>query len=316
MRVNCGSVVRVSAPAKAGYPGAMLLRLAALASYGSLALMGARRVRRQIGAVSLVSFRLGPADGEPWLLLHGMGSIAGSWAPVIGPMRRGNRLLIPELSGLGGTRAPGGGIAIAHSSEVLAGLLEAELGRSPARPATVVGLSLGGWMAVRLALARPDLVSRLALIDAGGYRHQDWDRIQKLVDLADLEGVDRLYRALFVRTPWVFRHSRPSFLKAYTSRGVRSILRDTTEADTFDDGALARLALPVLLLWGEKDGLFQVEAARAMAAALPQARLEVIPGCGHALHLECPRQLAEALLRFHRAAPATPSPRSARPETA
>jgi pimeloyl-ACP methyl ester carboxylesterase len=297
----------------------MLLRLAALSSYGLLALQGARRVRREIGPVSLVSWRLGPADGEPWLLLHGLGSVAGSWARVTGPLCRGGgrggrhqlRLLIPELSNLGGTRAPGGGVAIGRSPEVLAGLLEAELG---GRPVTVVGLSLGGWMAVRLALARPDLVSRLALIDAGGYRHQDWDRIQELVNLSDLAGVDRLYGALFMRTPWVFRRSRETFLAAYTSRGVKSILSDTTEDDTYDDNDLARLRMPVGLIWGERDGLFQLETARAMLAALPCARLEVLAGYGHAVHLECPRQLAEALLRFRQATAAAPA--LSRPETA
>ena len=55
-------------------------------------------------------------------------------------------------------------------------------------------------------------------------------------------------------------------------------------------------------LWGEKDGLFTLATARAMAAELPNARLEVLPGVGHAIHIECPRQLAAALQRFRRAA--------------
>jgi 3-oxoadipate enol-lactonase len=290
----------------------MLLRCAAAASNLSLRLMGARRVRREIPPASIVLYRLGPPDGEPWLLLHGMGSIAGSWVQVIGEMRRDCRLLVPELSQLGGTRAPGGGIGVANAADYLARLLEAELGRSPR--ATVAGLSLGGWMAVRLALARPDLVARLVLIDAGGYRHQDWDRIQQLVTVSDLAGVDRLYGEMFVRTPWILRHSRQGFLRSYTSPGVLRVLTDTTEDDVFDDADLARLTMPTALIWGERDGLFQLETARAMAAALPQARLEVVPDCGHALHLECPGRLAAALQRF-RQATSLPAP-LVRPETA
>lgn len=290
----------------------MLLRCAAAASNLSLRLMGARRVRREIPPASIVLYRLGPPDGEPWLLLHGMGSIAGSWVQVIGGLRRDCRLLVPELSHLGGTRAPGGGIGIANAGDYLSRLLEAELGPSPR--ATVAGLSLGGWMAVRLALARPDLVARLVLIDAGGYRHQDWDRIKELVTLSDLAGVDRLYGEMFVRTPWILRYSRQGFLRSYTSPGVLRVLTDTTEADAYDDADLARLTMPTVLIWGERDGLFQLETARAMAAALPQARLEVVPGCGHALHLECPGRLAAALQRF-RQATSLPAP-LVRPETA
>lgn len=279
----------------------MLLRCAAAASNLSMRLMGARQVRREIPPASIVLYRLGPPEAEPWLLLHGMGSIAGSWVRVLGALRRDCRLLVPELSNLGGSRVPGGGIGVANAADYLGRLLEAELGiGGRTRPVTVVGLSLGGWMAVRLALARPDLVARLVLVDAGGYRHQDWDRIQQLVAVADLADVDRLYSQMFVRAPWVLRRSRQGFLRAYTSPGVRRVLTDTTEADTFEDADLARLTMPTALIWGEHDGLFQLSTARAMAAALPQARLEVIPNCGHAVHLECPERLAAALQRFRR----------------
>ena len=66
--------------------------------------------------------------------------------------------------------------------------------------------------------------------------------------------------------------------------------------------------MPTALIWGEQDGLFTVEAARAMAAALPHATLEVLPGCGHALHLECRAGMVAAIQRFRRAAPAAARP--------
>ena len=69
---------------------------------------------------------------------------------------------------------------------MLADLLRRELA---GEPATVVGLSLGGWLAVRLALAEPSLVSRLILIDAGGYREQDWEAIRELVTVESEEDV-------------------------------------------------------------------------------------------------------------------------------
>jgi pimeloyl-ACP methyl ester carboxylesterase len=239
----------------------VLLRLFNLAVSLYLRLLGARRRMLEIGQVSLVYYVIGPADGEPWVLLHGLGSVAAMWSPEMRRLRRSCRVLVPELSILGGTRCPGDGLAIAPALPVLAALLDREL---PGRPVTLAGLSLGGWMAVRFALRHPERVARLVLIDAGGYRRQNWQRIQKLVTVDDRAGVDRLYRAMFVRIPLLLR-------------------------------------LPALVVWGEKDGLFTAATGRRIAAALPGARLEILSGCGHAPHLEQPRALLAAIERFRRA---------------
>jgi pimeloyl-ACP methyl ester carboxylesterase len=279
----------------------MLMRFLARATARYLRLLGARRKRLrcvgQGGPVSLVYYEIGPRDGEPWVLLHGLGAVAASWVPVMAGLRRGCRMLVPELSSLGGTECPDKGLGIGASVEAVTALIGEEFGD---RPVTLVGLSLGGWAAVRLALAHPERISRLVLIDAGGYRDQDWDKIQSLVTIEDLAGVDRLYPALFVRVPWVMRVSRAVFLQAYTSPSVKNVLAGLTEADTFDDADLARLAMPTEVIWAEHDGLFTLATARAMAAALPNAHLQVLPGCGHAAHLECPRALVDALQRFRR----------------
>ncbi len=264
-----------------------------------LRLLGARRGQLRKGCVSLVYYEIGPRDGEPWVLLHGLGSVAAGWGPVMRALRQGCRMIVPELSALGGTRCPGEGLGIIPAVEILTELLRKKFG---GRPVTVAGLSLGGWIAVRLALAHPEQVSRLVLIDAGGYREQDWETIQSLVTVQDLAGVDRLYPALFARVPWLMRVSRTGFLKAYTSPSVKNVLAGLTEDDTFDDADLARLRMPVELIWGDRDGLFTVETARTMAAALPDARLQVLSGRGHALHLECPGDLVAALQRLRRAA--------------
>ena len=277
----------------------MLLSSFTLATALVLLFLGARRKRLPLGDEVTIAYTvLGPRDGEPWLLLHGLGSVGSSWLPVLSALRRECRLIVPELSALGGTRSPGGGLNLRQGPAALARLLETEL---DGRPATVCGLSLGGWMAVRLALARPDLVSRLVLIDGGGYLHQDWARVQELVKVTDVAGVSRLYAALFVRAPWILRHSKAAFLAAYTSPGVKTILNETERRDAFDDADLARIEVPAGLIWGEHDGLFPVATAEAMARALPTASLTVIPGCGHALHWDCPERLVAAIQKFRRA---------------
>ncbi|HXO41456.1 MAG TPA: alpha/beta hydrolase [Thermoanaerobaculia bacterium] len=277
---------------------------------------GARRRRLRDGEVSLVYYvleprrwgrwrRRGVGPAEPWLMLHGLGSVAASWGRVLYALRRDCRLVVPELSALGGTRAPGGWLGLELGARLLARLIEEELGGGPV---TLAGLSMGAWMAMRLAQTRPELIARLVLIDAAGYRNQDWDRIGKLVRVQDLDGVDRLYGAMFRKAPWVMRRSRRTFLQAYTSPPVRHLLASLGEPDTYRDRDLKLLTMPVALIWGEHDGLFGLDAARAMAAALPRSRLYVLRDCGHAVHLECPRDLASALQRLRRELPVAAAP--------
>src|SRR3954447_2283142 len=127
----------------------MLFKLFNRATVLYLRLLGARRLTLEAGPVSLVYYVVGPEDGEPWVLLHGLGSIAATWSPVMRGLRRSCRMLVPELSALGGTRCPGDGLGIRPAVEILQKLLDREAG---ARPVTLLGLSLGGWMAVSMAL--------------------------------------------------------------------------------------------------------------------------------------------------------------------
>jgi non-heme chloroperoxidase len=292
----------------------VLLRLFMMAAALYLMASGARRRRLRCGDLSVVYYRLEPppwrrrrrrhrrqgAEPEPWLLLHGLGSVAATWGRALHALRRDCVLIVPELSALGGTRAPGNALDLEQAARLAARLIEEELGGGPA---TVAGLSMGAWMAMRLAQRRPELIARLVLIDAAGYRHQDWERIGRLVRVQDLNGVALLYGAMFGTPPWVMRHSRRGFLQAYTSPAVRNLLDSLAERDAYGKRDLARLTMPVALIWGERDGLFQLDCARAMAAAIPGARLYVLPGCGHAVHLECPRALASALLAVRRDVP-------------
>lgn len=278
----------------------MLLKLFSLLSFLRLRLGGARRRTARIGEVELRYFVLGPVTGEPWLLLHGLGATAMSWLPVVRALRGECRVIAPELSELGGTRAPGGSMTLELSADVCAQLIERE---THGRAVTVAGISLGGWVATLLARGRPALVSRLLLIDTAGYRDLDWNRVRDLVDVDDMADVDRLYSALYVAPPLLLRCSRRGFLAAYRSPAVRHILETTDERHAFDDHDLAQIRVPTGVIWGEYDGLFPLSAGKAIAHALPGASLEILKNCGHAVHWECPDALVAAVERFRHSHP-------------
>jgi pimeloyl-ACP methyl ester carboxylesterase len=278
----------------------MLMRLLALVTHVWLTLLGFRRLRRKVGEWSLVFYRKG-RGGEPWVLLHGLGSNALSWSPVARHLAPGSRVIIPELSRLGGSKGPRAALAVAEGAKVIAELLRRELA---GEAATIVGLSLGGWTAVRLALAEPALVSRLILIDSGGYREQDWDAIRTLVTIHDDAGVKRLYGALFHRVPWLFRLSRTTFRRVFQSPVVKGVLEDLAETDLFGPEELARLEMPVAVIWGEHDGLFSTDVGRQMARHARHGAFYLVRDVGHGLHWEAPEQLVAAMEEARRELPA------------
>jgi pimeloyl-ACP methyl ester carboxylesterase len=257
--------------------------------------LGARRFRFGHGAHNLAVHTLGPAGGEPWVLLHGMGATALSWAPAFSGLKRDCRILVPELAELGGTRHPRGALSIDESVEAVAALIEHEF---PGRTVTIAGASLGGWIAVRLALTRPDLVARLVLVVAGGYRDQDWESIRRRVTVETLEDVTKMYEALFVHPPWALRLTRWPFLKTYSSRSVRSVLATIHPQQGFGDEELHAIAVPTAVIWGQHDGIFAAAVGERIARALPHSRFYLIPDAGHSVQWERPREFAEALADF------------------
>jgi pimeloyl-ACP methyl ester carboxylesterase len=238
--------------------------------------------------------------GEPWLLLHGLGATTATWLPLLGDTLKDAEVLAPELSALGGSRGPRAALGVRDGVERLAELLGR---RWPGKRVTVAGVSLGGWIAMRLALARPDLVGRLLLVVPGGYRNQDWERIGRTVRVGSYADSRGIWEALFHRPPWFLRWGRPFLYLAYRSEAVAAALETVREEDAFDDAELAHLTLPVGLIWGERDLLFQVDDGRRLAAAIPGAKLWTIPEAGHGVQWERPAEFLAAVARFRRELP-------------
>ena len=171
---------------------------------------------------------------------------------------------------------------------------------------TIVGYSMGGRLALHLALARPDRVARLVLIGASpgiadegertARREADEQLASEIADSSIEEFADR-----WARTP-VLAGLPPEM----ASRAHADRLRNTPEGLAralrgLGTGALpslwdrlGELSMPVVLVVGERDQKF-TEIASRMAKAMPDARVVVVPGAGHAVHLEAPDQVAEVI---------------------
>jgi pimeloyl-ACP methyl ester carboxylesterase len=171
----------------------------------------------------------------------------------------------------------------------------------PGRRAVVCGLSMGGYVALSLAVRHPDTVVALVLASTRAEADDDASRAARNAGIArirggDLEGyldelVPRLLAAdapaeLLARVREIAAGQSPEAVAA-----ALGALRDRRDRS----GDLAAISVPALILWGAADRITPRPAAQALAAGIPAARLEGIGGAGHLLALEQPEAVAAAL---------------------
>jgi 3-oxoadipate enol-lactonase len=271
---------------------------------GTILLEGLVERRHELRGVRIRWFEGG--FGPPLLLLHGFGGAAWNYAELA-PLLRARRLIVPDLPGHGGS-SPLPATTLSGIADVVGSLLDG--------PVDVVGHSMGGVVALRLAERHPTLVRRLVLAAAAGISSST--RIAEAsIMLAGIvkpgriaaRRVDRVARSPRLRR-LVFGPFEVANADALTERAVHAFLRAATlHTDTLGAGlALAaddprvdldRVRCPVLVLWGGRDRQVPLADGFEYARRL-RAPLRVIADCGHLLIGERPDACARAILEFTR----------------
>jgi pimeloyl-ACP methyl ester carboxylesterase len=223
-------------------------------------------------------------DGAPVLLLHG-GAGPDSFTGFADELaaRFGYRVLTPVHPGFGGTPRPEGLDSVRKLAEVYGRLL-AQLDLTGV---TVAGNSIGGWVAAELALAAPERVGRLVLIDAAGLdsaEHPIVDFFSLTPDqIAELSWANPEGHLL---DPAAMPEAQRAILagnrEALVAYGGRSM------GDPHLAARLADIAVPTLVVWGEADRIVTPAYGKEYAAAIPGAVFHVVPGAGHLPQLENP----------------------------
>ncbi len=227
-------------------------------------------------------------SGPLALLLHGAGGSAGDWPPEARAVP-GRRVVAVDLPGHGGSAGPGLRSVPAYAAEV-ARLLEA-LG---AGPALVAGHSMGGAIALWLALEHPGCVASLALVSTGARLRVAPVLLSGLASPATFPAtVETLVE--WELGPRAGPHLREAQRRAlHAAGGVTH--GDLSACDAYDvSGRLAEVRVPALVLCGSEDRLTPPRLSRSLAERLPAGRLEIVEGAGHMLPLEAPAAVAAAL---------------------
>ena len=260
--------------------------------------------RKRAGAVR---YRAG-GEGEPLLLVHGLGGSGDNWVEVLPELLRRHRVLVLDLPGHAASPPLRRGATMDDFADAIAGVLEAEHVQS----ALVAGHSFGGLVALRLAHRRPELVRALLLVSPAGIATSS-----RLIEATVIAATtirpgravarfrhrwaERVWYRRAVFRPWFV--SDPVSLSPRATHGLlgdqarhtntRAAGRAMVAGDPRRD--LAGVTCPVVVLWGARDAQLPLEAAFEYTRRL-RAKLRIVADCGHLVIVERPRAILDALL--------------------
>jgi pimeloyl-ACP methyl ester carboxylesterase len=255
-------------------------------------------------------------SGPPIVLIHGMVNSSRHWREVALRLADSHTVIAPDLIGHGDSATPRGDYSLGAHAVAIRDLLTA-IGVGPA---TFVGHSLGGGVAMQFFWQFPDRVERLALVSSGGLGHN----VSPLLRAAAVPGasaalwlatnrrcvaaLDRLAtrleahgstRAVYLRA--VARALRP-LERASSRKAFLQTLRSVVDVHGQRVSALDRLYLlgpvPTMIVWGERDNTIPLEHGRSAHKAIPHSRFETLRRAAHFPHLEDPEGLAAVLRNF------------------
>jgi 2-succinyl-6-hydroxy-2,4-cyclohexadiene-1-carboxylate synthase len=233
----------------------------------------------------------------PLVLLHGFTQTRQSWRRTVAALDGRYRAVVPDLPGHGqmSERRPA---SLAATLAYLRALLD--------EPHLLAGYSMGGRIALHAALARPERVRRLVLLGASpgladpAAREERRRADDALADRIEVIGVEAFAEEwgrlpLWEGQPDRVRAAANADRLRNTPAGLADALRGlgTGALEPLWD-RLGELPMPVVLIAGERDAKFRA-IAEQMAERIPDARVEVVPGAGHAAHLERPDLVAAAI---------------------
>jgi len=258
---------------------------------------GTEMERIQIGDVSLEMLTAGA--GPPLLFLH-PGDYFAQHREFLDKLARHWRVVVPRHPGFGNSERPDGFRTVDDLAYLYLDLLE----RQGFGKATLVGSSLGGWIALEICVRCCAAIDRLVLIDSLGVKFGGREER----DIADIYALpsDELLRRVFFDPG----RSAPDYLRLGDDE-LNVVARDRQATALYGWRPymhnprlrqwLHRVRVPTLVIWGENDGIVAPGYGRKLARSLPDARFETIREAGHYPQIERPDEVAGAIGGFARA---------------
>lgn len=248
----------------------------------------------------MIAYRV-DGEGEPLVLVHGVGGDGGMWDGVVSALPARFRTIRVDLRGHGRS----GLITAPCSVQDLARDVTDVMDALGVRAASVAGFSLGGLIAQAIALESPDRVNRLALVaTVAGRTPEEQARSAARIEVVREKGLAAI--AAGNREFWfsdAFRRDHPEAVEARVRQFMACDPASYLHAfAVFAKGdfisRLGEIRAPTLVVAGEFDAAATARMARLMHERIAGSRLEILAGMRHALLIECPRRVAALMAEF------------------
>jgi pimeloyl-ACP methyl ester carboxylesterase len=244
------------------------------------------------------------ADSTPLLMVMGSSGTMDMWSPeFVNELAQGREVVVFDNRGMGETDDPGGAYQLTQLADDTAGLIKA-LGFSKM---DVLGWSMGGDVALDLTVRYPTEVRRLVSYagDAGGSHAIPMSK-KTLAVMTDMSGTveQRGMRLLTLLFPASYRDADPKYYESFPQTteqmSAKAIERQDAAIGEWKGvwSGLRSITAPTLFVTGAEDVIAPAANAKLMAAVVPGAELEVVPGAGHGLMYQDPQKLAGVVMDF------------------
>ena len=257
----------------------------------------------KVGDVNTHYIRKG--KGRPFILIHGIFSSAFVWHKNIDDLSHYFDVIAVDLKGYGYSDKPADGI---YSREDIRQFVLDFMDVIQVDKAVFAGHSWGGGIAMDLALAYPDRVDRLILIDSTGYQLQH----NFFTSLLKLPGVAKLLMGICNKTilEWTLKEGvffDPSlvtdeeiegWIRPYYVKGSVQAALQLRNIDFVIGEQLKDISCPTLIIWGQEDKSLTVEMAKRFNKDIKNSVLKIIPNCGHNPQEEKPKEVNELIKKF------------------
>ena len=245
-----------------------------------------------------------PTGSPPVVLLHGLGSAGEAWQLQFGPLADlGFRVVAPDMPGFGWSPWPGGEVSVKRMADLVAQFMDG-VGASPAH---VVGISMGGTVALQLALDHARRVRSLVLVNTFAHLRPrslgEWAYFLARIVIARVVGPKRQAEMVARRILPRPEHAEArDVLRRHILQADPNVYRGMMSAlfrfDVRD--RLSEIRVPTLVVTGSEDTTVAPAIQEEMARRIPGARHVIIEGAGHAVIVDSSDKFNEVLTAFYR----------------
>ena len=261
---------------------------------------GAQAVEKETTVFGQKIHYVEAGSGPTVILLHGLGGSARAWQPNIGPLAEKFHVIAVDQIGFGKSDKP----FVNYRIRTYVDFLDQFCKQLKIERATLVGSSMGGWIAATFTAAFPDRVDKLVLVDAAGYAPSKGLDPRALYGLnpSTREGMKALTAKVFYnkffQTDVAIDASIAARLAAGDGYTINSISESIIRGEDFLDDTVKTIKRPTLIIWGRQDGLVPVSDGERFNRDIAGSKLVVFEECGHVPGFEKAAEFNSAVINF------------------